>query len=725
MAVIPLSFGLFGGGSDEVTATKAQVLTGYTAITADSADEPIEGTIPIKSGQTYYPTLSNQSIAQGQYLGGIQVINKITPSNITAGNIKAGTTVKVNNGNADIINVTGTYSTPSSGQNPIVSSKVLTGYSGFVNGGAEVKGNIPLKQAQTYNVSGSDQSITAGQYLNGAQTFRGVTTSNINAENIKKDVVVKVGDAGNSGRIKNVTGTYTTPSSGQNPVTADKMLSGYSGFVNGGAEVKGNIPLKQAQTYDVSSSDQNITAGQYLNGTQTFRGVTTSNIDAGNIRKGVVAKVGDAGDNGRIKNVTGTYSTPSSGQSPVIAGAMLSGYSGFVNGGSEVKGNIPSKSAATYNVSGSDQTVAAGQYLSGAQTFKGVTTSNIDAGNIKKGVNVKVGDSANTGRIKNITGTYTTPSSGQSPVTANKMLSGYSGFVNGGSEVKGSIPSKAAATYNTSTSDQSIASGQYLSGTQTIKAVTTSNISAGNIKKGVNIKVGDANSAGRIANVTGTYTTPSSGQNPVVAGAMLQGYSGFVNGGGEVKGTIVNRGQFQYGNMAEAGDYYAFNDLPEGAYFKNGADWAPEARCSKDNVRNYLGVSAEKIAKGQSIAGIWGTWYGNKATIGVSAYDMDAHHNDKYFEQSFTMPASGTVYYGGCSGGRYFNLNANATCAIYKNGSVMDDRNISNGNYPFRGTMLNKSFSANAGDVIKVVASCEQGSSANFIMSSIQAVIVY
>ncbi len=409
MAVIPLSFGLFGSGSDEVTATRAQVLTGYTAITADSADEPIEGTIPIKSGQTYYPTLANQSIAQGQYLGGIQVINKITPSNISAGNIKAGTTVKVNNGNTDIIDVAGTYSTPSSGQSPIVSSKVLTGYSGFVNGGAEVKGNIPLKQAQTYNVSGSDQSISAGQYLNGVQTFRGVTTSN---------------------------------------------------------------------------------------------------IDAGNIKKGVVAKVGDAGDNGRIKNVTGTYTTPSSGQSPVTANKMLSGYSGFVNGGGEVKGSISSKAAATYNVSGSDQTVAAGQYLSGAQTFKGVTTSNIDAGNIKKGINVKVGDSANAGRIKNI---------------------------------------------------------------------------------------------------TGTYTTPSSGQNPVVAGAMLQGYSGFVNGGGEVKGTIVNRGQYQYGNMAEGNDYYAFNALPEGAYFKNGADWAPEARCTKSAVRSYLGVSADKIVSGQSIAGINGT----------------------------------------------------------------------------------------------------------------------
>lgn len=87
--------------------------------------------------------------------------------------------------------------------------------------------------------------------------------------------------------------------------------------------------------------------------------------------------------------------------------------------------------------------------------------------------------------------------------TAGDMLSGKTAWV-GNAKVTGSISSKAAATYNTSTSDQSIASGQYLSGAQTIKGVTTSNISAGNIRKGVVVKVGDANNAGRIANVTGT-----------------------------------------------------------------------------------------------------------------------------------------------------------------------------------------------------------------------------
>jgi hypothetical protein len=206
---------------------------------------------------------------------------------------------------------------------------------------------------------------------------------------------------------------------------------------------------------------------------------------------------------------------------------------------------------------------------------------------------------------------------------------------------------------------------------------------------------------------------------------MLEGYSGFVNGGGEVKGTIVNRGQAQYGGFGEGDDYYAINALPEGAYFSYGANWAPEGRCSKATVRNYLGVAAGKIAKGQSIAGISGTWYGNKATIGASAYDS-RNASDNYAEQSFTMPASGTVYYGGCAGGWYYSDgDTNATCAIYKNGSVVNNANISSGNYTFRGGMFNKSFSANAGDVIKVVASCSRGNRGDFIMSAIQAVIVY
>ena len=181
------------------------------------------------------------------------------------------------------------------------------------------------------------------------------------------------------------------------------------------------------------------------------------------------------------------------------AAQILAGYIAWVDG-NKVTGSIPSKNATTYNTSESDQTIAAGQYLSGAQTIRGVKTSNIAAGNIKHGVTVKVGDEGSAGRIANVQGTFTSDGT----AAASDMLSGKVAYVKG-KKVTGNIASKAAATYNTSGSDQTIAAGQYLGGAQTIRGVTTENISEENIRNGVTVKVGDAGSAGRIKNVTGTW----------------------------------------------------------------------------------------------------------------------------------------------------------------------------------------------------------------------------
>ena len=96
------------------------------------------------------------------------------------------------------------------------------------------------------------------------------------------------------------------------------------------------------------------------------------------------------------------------GLSPAAgAGDIRSGKKAVVNN-TTITGTIPDQAATTFNVSGSNQTIAAGRYTTGTQTFRGVTTSNISSGNIKYGVNVLVGDAASAGRIKNVTGTYST-----------------------------------------------------------------------------------------------------------------------------------------------------------------------------------------------------------------------------------------------------------------------------------------------------------------------------
>jgi hypothetical protein len=86
---------------------------------------------------------------------------------------------------------------------------------------------------------------------------------------------------------------------------------------------------------------------------------------------------------------------------------ILSGETAYV-GGVKVTGSVTSKPAATYTPTTSDQTIAAGQYLGGAQTVKG--DANLVASNIRSGV-----------QLFGVTGSLSTPTISQDSTT--KILS--------------------------------------------------------------------------------------------------------------------------------------------------------------------------------------------------------------------------------------------------------------------------------------------------------------
>lgn len=67
------------------------------------------------------------------------------------------------------------------------------------------------------------------------------------------------------------------------------------------------------------------------------------------------------------------------------AADFRNGVTGYV-GGVKVTGNMTEKAAATYTPGTSDQTIAANQYLAGAQTIEG--DANLVAGNILKNVTI-------------------------------------------------------------------------------------------------------------------------------------------------------------------------------------------------------------------------------------------------------------------------------------------------------------------------------------------------
>ena len=177
MATIPLSFGTGGAGSDDVTATRAQVLAPYTAITSDSDDEPVEGTMVDKSG-------TNQDAEIDQNGSFLRLKIPVAGFYALTSYLRAALS---SFGNA-------------------AANQVLKGVKFTSTAGINQEGTIESKSAQTYYTSGSDQTIQAGQYLSGNQVIKGVTTSNIAAGNILNGVNIRVGDSTNSGRIANVTG---------------------------------------------------------------------------------------------------------------------------------------------------------------------------------------------------------------------------------------------------------------------------------------------------------------------------------------------------------------------------------------------------------------------------------------------------------------------------------------------------------------------------------------
>lgn len=143
--------------------------------------------------------------------------------------------------------------------------------------------------------------------------------------------------------------------------------------------------------------------------------------------------------------------------------------------------SVTTKGAATYNVSTSNQTISANQYLTGAQTIRGVTTSNIDANKIKSGVTITVGDSASATRIKNVTGTFTsasTVSSGQTAAGAAHILSGYSAWVDG-EEVKGALNGSASEVAAATVTGSGVATIPTITRTTTTASGAT-NVGSGN-----------------------------------------------------------------------------------------------------------------------------------------------------------------------------------------------------------------------------------------------------
>ena len=178
-------------------------------------------------------------------------------------------------------------------------------------------------------------------------------------------------------------------------------------------------------------------------------------------------------------------------------GQMLSGVKAHGADGTLYTGSIASKSGTDLSASGDTVTVPAGYYSS--QATKAVSAGSATAPSTISGTSSTISTSSGT-----ITLTKTvsvTPT-----VSAGYVSSGTAG--NSSVSLSASATIAGATTYHPSTSDQSIASGTYTTGAQTIKAVTYSGLSASNIVAGVTVKIGDSSDDDCVASVSGSAQIP-------------------------------------------------------------------------------------------------------------------------------------------------------------------------------------------------------------------------
>ncbi len=241
---------------------------------------------------------------------------------------------------------------------------------------------------------------------------------------------------------------------------------------------------------------------------------------------------------------------------------------------------------------------------------------------------------------------------------------------------------------------------------------TKARLYKGTVREYLGIAAGKIASGQTIAGVAGSYDSDGT----VSASDMKAGIIAYS------KGKKVTGSQTDHGTVSKtlnAGESYTIGE----GFYGAGKVVAATLASQQDSVVKIFDITAAKIAKGQTIAGVAGSWYGNKAMISalaVRGFNASSSDYQTYEENSFTMPADGMVYYGGANAG-YKHI---SKCQILKNGAVVDSRDTSASAWysGWRGTMFDQSFSAKKGDVIKVI--CEQ-SSGTHGMSCIQAVIVY
>lgn len=445
----------------------------------------------------------------------------VTASELVSGNksiVAAGNsidvtdyaTVSVASGSATApATVSGTAATVSTGTNTLTLTKTVsvtpTVSAGYISSGTAGNSSVSLtasvttKAAATYHPSTTDQTISASQYLTGAQTIKAVTMTNLTAANIKKDVVVKIGDATDDDCVTTITGTYEGSSGGAG-LTVD------------------------TSTTTLNSAATSISFTGLAGEPTSFAVVSATDLATGASPWKTAAVVFDGTDL-HGQTIRNTSNAQVSYDGTAFSKTYSNGTLTITGSGTNFQAN---QYKLVYTYGGSDIGTADVQVGSGATTitftglseepsyFSCIFKSNFSTSSgyqraiavVYDGTSVYGLEMDSGAHYSDVHWSYTYNNGSLTITSQSTNAGGYfhqPGYYQLTYATEGESGNYQSKTVYATSSQQVVQadSGYDALKKVTIPAVTTTNLSASNILSGVTIQVGDAADSDRIASVTG------------------------------------------------------------------------------------------------------------------------------------------------------------------------------------------------------------------------------